>query len=72
MSMPDPPESGKGSPMANVLADEKRLEVLAVLVSGGSVRAAERQRPWRAGRLALESRPPGSGEPAAWLPPRAQ
>ncbi len=54
MSMPDPPESGKGSPMANVLADEKRLEVLAVLVSGGSVRAAERQRPWRAGRLALE------------------
>ncbi len=41
--MPDPPENGKGPPMANVLADEKRLEVLAVLVNGGSVRAAERQ-----------------------------
>lgn len=29
--------------MANVLPDEKRLAVLAVLVNGGSVRAAERQ-----------------------------
>lgn len=29
--------------MANVLPEEKRLEVLAVLVNGGSVRAAERQ-----------------------------
>jgi len=40
--MPDPPENGKGSPMANVLPREKRLAVLAALVDGNSIRAAER------------------------------
>jgi IS1 family transposase len=37
-----PPKAGKGGPVANILSEQKRLRILAVLVEGNSERATER------------------------------